>query len=392
MVRRMMFLAGSLLGTMTPPQLSRAHLPFDHPSRLDWDFVPKPGRTGLPLSDMTSHQRTLAHTLLQVGLSERGYSQALSIMAMENVLRERGAPVMGVNAGDARDPDKYFFAFYGQPAFEDTWAWRILGHHLSISFTIIEQRLLTVTPCNMGAEPASSGVLAPLAVEEGTAFSLLGSLDESQRRRAVIHDVAPADFVTRQVPLIGRIERPDYYDLGIPSYTIGERDREALAFRADEPAGLCASELSGEQANQLRDLVGHHVGRAAAELANPQLDRVDRDGAEHLYFAWAGGLHPGTSHYFRIQGSHLLIEFDNAIDSGNHIHSVWRDYRNDLGHDLLLEHYVREAADGSHLRNRLESSEPWPDDAGATNPAARPPLSSAPAPHPPTDRTEHPQR
>jgi hypothetical protein len=392
MIRRMMFLAGSLLGTMTSSQLRQAHLPLDHPSRLDWDFVPKPGRTGLPLADMTSHQRTLAHTLLAVGLSERGYSQALSIMAMENVLRERGAPVMGVNAGDSRNPDKYFFAFYGQPAFEDTWAWRILGHHLSISFTIIEQRFLTVTPCNMGAEPASSGVLAPLAVEEETAFSLLASLNEDQLKQAVIHGVAPADFVTRQVPLIGRVERPDYYDLGVPSYTISEQDREALAFHADAPGGLCASELSTEQANLLRDLVGHHVGRAAVELAKPQLDRVDRDGAEHLYFAWAGGFHPGTSHYFRIQGSHLLIEFDNAIDSGNHIHSVWRDYRNDLGHDLLLEHYARETAEGSHLRNRVESSESWPDDAGMINPAVRPPLPSAPTAPPPPDRTEPPQR
>ena len=31
-----------------------------------------------------------------------------------------------------------------------------------------------------------------------------------------------------------------------------------------------------------------------------------------------------------VKGSHLLIEFDNAIDQGNHIHSVWRDYRNVL--------------------------------------------------------------
>lgn len=44
--------------------------------------------------------------------------------------------------------------------------------------------------------------------------------------------------------------------------------------------------------------------------------------------------------------------------SGNHIHSVWRDYRNDLGHDLLQEHYERERATGHHLRTRLQSSVP----------------------------------
>src|SRR5215472_6835200 len=31
-------------------------------------------------------------------------------------------------------------AFFGRPGFEDTWGWRFLGHHLSLSYTIIEQR------------------------------------------------------------------------------------------------------------------------------------------------------------------------------------------------------------------------------------------------------------
>jgi hypothetical protein len=94
------------------------------------------------------------------------------------------------------------------------------------------------------------------------------------------------------------------------------------------------------------------------ELAARQLARVRRDGLEHLHFCWAGGLQPGTPHYYRIQGREILIEFDNAIDSGNHIHSVWRDYRNDLGHDLLLDHYEKERVHGSQLRTRLQSSEP----------------------------------
>jgi len=34
----------------------------------------------------------------------------------------------------------------------------------------------------------------------------------------------------------------------------------------------------------------------------------------------------------------LLVETVNAIDSGNHIHSVFRDLSNDLGHDLMRAH------------------------------------------------------
>ena len=92
------------------------------------------------------------------------------------------------------------------------------------------------------------------------------------------------------------------------------------------------------------------------ELALKQLARVEREGPGNLWFCWAGGTRRGTPHYYRIQGSHLLIEFDNAIDEGNHIHSVWRDYRNDLGHDLLADHYERERTTGHHLTSRLTSS------------------------------------
>ena len=37
----------------------------------------------------------------------------------------------------------------------------------------------------------------------------------------------------------------------------------------------------------------------------------------------------------------VLFEYDNTQDNANHIHSVWRDLRNDWGEDLLKEHYTR---------------------------------------------------
>ncbi|HLI85803.1 MAG TPA: DUF3500 domain-containing protein [Bryobacteraceae bacterium] len=40
-------------------------------------------------------------------------------------------------------------------------------------------------------------------------------------------------------------------------------------------------------------------------------------------------MHPDT---------HVLIEFDKTQDNGNHIHSVWRDFTNDWGGDLLAAH------------------------------------------------------
>ncbi|MGI5132380.1 DUF3500 domain-containing protein [Pseudonocardia sp. CA-107938] len=359
---RMLFTTWSLLNSLTPELRAQAEWPMDHPGRLDWDFIPKPDRLGVPLAAMDGHQRTLAHSLLRAGLSLDGYTQALQIIAMENVLREREADFLRVMAGDFRNPDNYYFAFFGRPGFEDTWGWRVLGHHLSLSYTIVDQRHLTVTPCNLGAQPASCGVLAPLAREEDLGFALLHSLDTAQSATAVIHTVAPPDYATRQVPFVGKVEYPDYADLGIPWYQINDEDRELLKFSKDEPAGICARDLSTTQQDLLYSLVAQYLKRSPEELWTKQLDRVQAAGPDGLHFAWAGGLEKGTPHYYRIQGTHVVIEFDNAIDSGNHIHSVWRDYRNDLGHDLLREHYARERRTGHHqLNTRLTSSVPDDD-------------------------------
>jgi hypothetical protein len=365
-IRRMLSNAGALLSSLSADQQARATFSMDDPRRLDWDFVPKPDRNGVPLWELDKHQHTLAHVLIAGSLSMQGYTQALQIMAMENILREREVSRMGIGTGDFRHADGYFLSFYGRPALEDTWGWRLLGHHLSISYTIVEQRYLCVTPLNMGSQPAEAGVLRPLHAEETVAFELLRSLGSEQRDVAVIHDVAPADFATRQVPYLGDVEYPDYYDLGLPFYRINEADREALKFVRDAPAGIPGSMLEDQQLELLRALVGCSVGRVPDEVSERQLQRIEQQGLEGLHFPWAGGETEGTPHYYRIQGADFLVEFDNALDDGNHIHSVWRDLEDDLGRAQLNSHAERERLHGHHLANRLQSSVPRSHPAGAS--------------------------
>jgi hypothetical protein len=360
-ITKMLFTAQQLLYSMTPTQRSACEYPMDHPARLDWDFIPKSDRTGIPLWQLDRHQRTLVHLLLRAGLSMRGYTQALEIMAMENVLREVEMGRLGIITGDFRNSENYYVSFFGRPSFEDTWGWRFLGHHLSLSYTIVNQRWLSVTPCNMGAQPAEMGTLTPLKADEDLAFDILTTLPDRQRKAVVIHDRAPADYATRQVPRVGKVEYPDYIDLGIPWYAISDEDREALKFEKERPRGLPGSELPTAVALNLIDLVESFVGRMPEEVSDQYMTRLKSDGLDRLWFCWAGGQERGTAHYYRIQGKDLLIEFDNAIDDGNHIHSVWRDYRADLGHQLLLDHYEHERHHGHHLHTRLESSVPDDD-------------------------------
>lgn len=360
-IRSMLGNAGALLSSLSADQQARIGFAMDDPRRLDWDFVPKPDRNGVPLWELDKHQRTLAHVLLKSGLSMRGYTQALQIMAMENILRELEVGRMGIGVGDFRHADGFFLSFYGRPALEDTWGWRLLGHHLSISYTIIGQRYLCVTPSNMGSQPAEAGVLRPLHHEEELAFELLHSLGPEQREMAVIHDVAPADFATRQVPHLGQVEYPDHYDLGLPFYRISDADREALKFVRDEPAGIAASMLDENQAKLLLAVVGCYIGRVPEELAQGYTDRLTGHGLHNLHFAWAGGDRVRTPHYYRIQGPDTLIEFNNALDNGNHIHSVWRDLDDDFGRAQLSVQREFERVHGHHLTTRLQSSVPYDD-------------------------------
>lgn len=359
-IQDMLFTTWSLLNGFSADQRARAHFEFDDPRRIDWDFIPKPDRTGIPLFEFDRHQKALAHALLRSGLSLRGYSQALAIMATENILRElevvqRG---FGVYAADFRDPEAYLFSWFGRPAFEDTWGWRIIGHHIGFNYTIVGQEYLTVTPFAMGAQPFPAGVLNPLGESQAMAFELFNRLSTGQRTRAHIHPVAPADFTTRQVPYVGEIELPDHVDLGIETYAIDDGDRWALRFERHKPTGLNGAELSAADLALAREILLHFVEAGPDELAAQYRKVVESEPAELLTFAWAGGVRPDTAHYFRISTRGLLVESDNAVAAGQHVHAVWRDLDNDLGHDVLLDHYARNdhRRGNAHLHRRITSS------------------------------------
>src|SRR5262245_14159082 len=71
--------ADQFLASLSPDQRAKAAFDFKADERLDWHYIPK-DRKGLPLKEMSSEQRSLAHALLRSGLSQRGYSKATNIM------------------------------------------------------------------------------------------------------------------------------------------------------------------------------------------------------------------------------------------------------------------------------------------------------------------------
>ena len=226
---------------------------MDHPGRFDWDFIPKCDRTGIPIvpaqlppaharSDAAAHGPQ--HARLHAGAPDHGDG--------EHPARARGRSARAYRPATSARRTSTTSRWFGRPSFEDTWGWRFLGHHLSLSYTIVGQRWLSVTPCNMGAQPAEMGVLSPLRADEELGFEILHGLPDGQRKQAVIHHVAPADYTTRQVPRVGKVEYPDYLDLGISWYQINDEDREALKFEKNNPRGIAGSDMPADQARTPR--------------------------------------------------------------------------------------------------------------------------------------------
>ena len=196
----------------------------------------------------------------------------------------------------------------------------------------------------LGAEPASYGLLAPLADDEELGFRFVNSLDAAQRQAAIIHHRPPPDLAARMVPKIGEVERPDQVFAPEPDYVISEEERDILSYVRSGPKGIRGSALNRIQLDDLAGLVGSFARRLPDEVAGAQLHLLEQAGLDNLHFAWAGGTLPGDRHYFRVQGPTLLIEHDNTQGNGNHIHSAWRNPDDDFGDDVLAEHYRRHHA------------------------------------------------
>ena len=300
----------AFLATLNPAQKSEAVFPFNSEERFRWFYTPVP-RKGIPLKELNATQQKAALALLRAGLSEQGYTKAETIRKLEEVLRE-----LEQGKGPTRDPDLYFFTFFGEPAENGAWGWRYEGHHCSQNWTIVNGKSFGSSPQFFGANPAEvrEGPMKGtrvLAAEEDLGRSLVKSLTAEQRAEAVLSASAPKDIVTS--------------------------NQRNAAIQDDK--GVAYSKLSKEQQGTLLALIEVYLGAQPTAQAHQRLDKIRQTGFDRIKFAWMGGLEKGEGHYYRVQGSTFLIEFDDTQNDANHIHCVWRDFNGDWGEDLLAEHY-----------------------------------------------------
>jgi hypothetical protein len=302
--------AVAFIASLTPEQRAKTTFRFEDDERLNFHFIPKE-RQGLTLGEMAPEQKHLATSLLSAGLSQAGYIKAKTIMSIEEVLK-----IMEKDTKGRRNPEKYHFTVFGDPAGSAPWGYRVEGHHLSLNFAVVNGKLAGA-PTFFGSNPhelrqGPRAGLRVLAREEDLARELAQSLTPEQKKTAVVAEKAYNDIITaasRKASLEG------------------------------QPSGIPASKLNAKQREMLAQVVAEYAYNVADPIAENRMERLRKAGT-NVFFAWAGGTEKGAPHYYRVQAPSFLIEYDNTQNGANHSHTVWRDMDGDFGLDLLGAHHA----------------------------------------------------
>ena len=276
----------------------------DEAQRKRWSNLPTGifRRAGLRMGDLTQPQRDAVLAVLAAALSPQGYEKVLQIVEGDEVLRKTDS-----SGRLSFGRDEYYVSFLGQPSTTETWMIQFGGHHLGLNITLVGEQG-TLAPSHTGAQTAiyelEGKTVRPLGRETDKAFALISSLDQDQRKQAIL------GFQMRDLVL-----GPG-------------RDGQVI-----QPEGIKASALTGKQREMLLDLVSEWTGMMQETVAKAKMDEMKKNIAE-TWFAWSGPTEKGSAAYFRIQGPTVIIEYAPQRLGGDptkHIHTIYRDPTNDYG-------------------------------------------------------------
>ena len=316
--------AAAWLASLDDDQRDEALYAFDDGERFDIRLAPI-WLEGLRRDSMSESQWKGWLGVLATTLSPEGLRQVETVISLEREVRRRDAESGWFGdafGGLVHGEDRYFVAFFGEPAAGRDWGLRFDGHHLSLNWTVAADGRVSASPVFLGSEPRQvpegweRAGLRGVPEEEDRARALWESLDASQREAA--------HLVFSEASGPGNGNRPLFLGEG----------RHA---EPGEPTGLPRSAMTPPQAALLDAILDVYLSRLAPPLHEAQ--RAAIGDLDTLHFAWAGSFTPGEPLYYRVHGPTHLIEFDNTVPEADHVHTIVRDLKNDFGRDVLAAHY-----------------------------------------------------
>ena len=343
--------ADAFLATLTAEQRQKVVYSFDDVAqRPRWSNFPTGviARGGMSLKQMSPAQQEAAMKLMATVLSPMGLEKVNEIRQADDDFkangskrgpggggpRPQGPPPGGQGnpggpppqsggrgpggpdgpggrpgAGDLFGSDLYFISFLGTPSNTAPWMLQFGGHHLALNITIVGNQGV-MTPSLTGAQPATfqfnGKTIRPVGRESDKALALLQSLDENQRKQAIL-------------------------GYSVPDLVLGPgQDGKRIA-----PEGMKVSAMNEKQKAMLLDLMAEWVGIMNDRAASVRMAQLKAE-LNETWFAWSGPTDfkagSNISAYYRIQGPHLVIEYAPQSDEPtNHVHTIYRDPTNDYG-------------------------------------------------------------
>ena len=300
--------ANTFLATLSQQQRQNVSFAFDdEKQRARWSNLPVSAvkRSGLSMGELSPAQRSAAFALVSSTLSRRGFEKVQQIMEADETLKRGGQnnPMFG--------KDLFYISILGTPSEKAPWMLQFGGHHLALNITIAGERGI-LTPTLTAAQPAlytiDGKTVRPLGQESDKAFALLTSLDENQRKQAIL-SFRLADLVLGP---------------GQDGKTI-------------QPEGLKVSAMNERQRAMLLDVISEWAGIVHESTSVARMAEI-KAGLDETWFAWSGPItvDPGKNiaAYYRIQGPNLVIEYAPqrmGNDPSMHVHTMYRDPTNDYG-------------------------------------------------------------
>jgi len=308
--------ANAFLATLDQKQRQAVVFAFDdQEQRKRWSNFPISivPRTGISFKEMNPAQASAAMAMMSAVLSPRGLEKVRQIMNGDEMLKsnEGGGGRGGRGGGLMFGKDLYFISILGTPSETNPWMLQFGGHHLALNITIAGEHGV-LTPTLTGAQPSlytlNGKTVRPLGAESDKALALLNSLDENQRKQAIL-GFRLADLVLGP---------------GQDGKTI-------------QPEGLKASNMNEKQRALLLDVISEWAGIVNENETAARMAELKSE-VNEMWFAWSGPVTAAPSGniaaYYRIQGPHVVIEYapqQMGGDASLHVHTMYRDPTNDYG-------------------------------------------------------------
>lgn len=306
--------ARDFLAAMAAEDRESGTWPFDHRERFDIHYAPI-DLEGVRHGELSDAAKAAGEGLLAAVMSTRGHDKTRAVRRLELDIRELESGRRGV--AEFRDPERYYWAVFGEPATDASWGFRFEGHHLSVNVTAIPGHPPSTLPLFIGAQPRlvpdgmpSAGV-AVLGDEERMVRELYASLDETQRAAATLAYKRDRGHIVGQVSTLSN----------------------------PGPVGLARRDMDDGQRAVLDAFLDEFAGIWNTEIEAARLEEIDA-ARERLRFAFVAADDPPFSFYVRVAGPGILIEIDNTA-GGDHLHAVWHHPGSDFGEGLLAAHLER---------------------------------------------------